>query len=151
MGLIPMLSQRGRYALKAMLNLAGEPGRGLKQVSVIAQEEDIPRKFLEGIMSDLRQAGLVNSVRGKFGGYHLTRPPELITFGEIMRRMDGPLALIPCVSHNFYRRCDDCHDEVTCALRQVMVRVRQEVSGILDRTTLADAHSGAAVRALQDS
>jgi Rrf2 family protein len=136
-----MLSQRGRYALKAMLNLARAAGRAPRQVSAIATEENIPRKFLEAIMSELREAGLIESIRGKYGGYRLTRPPELITFGQIMRITDGPLALLPCVSHNFYRRCDDCVDEASCTLRRVMADVRREVSDILDRTSLADAPS----------
>lgn len=134
-----MLSQRCRYALKAMLNLARESSAEPKQVSVLATEENIPRKFLEGIMSEMRQYGLVESTRGKSGGYRLSRPAELITFGDIMRRIDGPLALLACVSQNFYRRCDDCRDERTCELRRVMSRVRREASDILDRTTLADA------------
>jgi len=136
-----MLSQRGRYALKAMLNLARASSRQPRQVSVIAVEENIPRKFLEAIMSELREEGLVEGIRGKFGGYRLKRPPEMITFGQIMRVTDGPLALLPCVSHNFYKRCDDCIDETTCALRRVLGQVRREVSDILDRTSLADAHS----------
>ena len=126
-----------------MMNLARATDGLPKQVSAIAMEENIPRKFLEGIMSELRQNGLVDSARGKLGGYRLTRPPENITFGEIMRVTDGPLALIPCVSHAFYRRCDDCADERTCVLRKIMAGVRKEVSGILDRTTLADVHGDA--------
>ena len=135
-----MLSQRGRYALKAMLNLARSgTSRQPKQVSLIAVEENIPRKFLETIMSELREEKLVESVRGKFGGYRLQRPAEMITFGQIMRVTDGPIALVPCVSHNFYKRCDDCVDETSCALRRVMAEVRREASEILDRTSLADA------------
>lgn len=134
-----MLSQRGRYALKAMVNLARGTAHAPRQVSVIAIEENIPRKFLEAIMSELRQGGLVESIRGKLGGYRLSRPAELITFGEIMRLTDGPLALLPCVSQRFYKRCEDCADETTCALRRVMATVRREVSDVLDRTTLADA------------
>ncbi len=134
-----MLSQRCRYALKAMLNLARDTSANPKQVSVLAAEETIPRKFLEGIMSELRQNGLVTGTRGKTGGYRLSRPAELITFGEIMRHIDGPLALLTCVSQNFYKRCDDCTDEKTCELRRVMSRVRREASDILDRTSLADA------------
>ena len=136
-----MLSQRGRYALKAMLNLARAPTGVPKQVGLIAIEENIPRKFLEGIMSELRQERLVESVRGKLGGYRLQRPPEMITFAQVMRITDGPIALLPCVSHNFYRRCGDCVDESTCALRRVLGEVRREASEILDRTSLADARS----------
>ena len=134
-----MLSQRCRYALKAMLNLARDASGQPKQVSALSAEENIPRKFLEGIMSEMRQNGLVEASRGKTGGYRLAKPAELITFGEIMRPLDGPLALLTCVSHNFYKRCDDCTDEKTCELRRVMAKVRREASDILDRTTLADA------------
>ncbi|HEY1447660.1 MAG TPA: Rrf2 family transcriptional regulator [Caulobacteraceae bacterium] len=133
-----MLSQRGRYALKALLNLARTES-GPKDVGKISAEEDIPRKFLEAIMSDLRRARLVESTRGKLGGYQLARPADLITFGEVMRVTNGPLALISCASRAFYRRCDDCPDEAACILRRVMGSVRDEVSEILDRTTLANA------------
>lgn len=133
-----MLSQRGRYALKALLNLAGD-GERPKDVGSISAEENIPRKFLEAIMSDLRRAHLVESTRGKRGGYRLARGAEAITFGEVMRVTNGPLALIPCASRAFYRRCEDCPDEAACILRQIMGAVRDEVSDILDRTTLADA------------
>jgi Rrf2 family protein len=133
-----MLSQRGRYALKALLNLARSDGSP-KDVGKVSAEEKIPRKFLEAIMSDLRRARLVESTRGKFGGYRLARPADLITFGEVMRVTNGPLALISCASRAFYRRCDDCPDEAACILRRVMGSVRDEVSEILDRTTLANA------------
>jgi Rrf2 family protein len=136
-----MLSQRGRYALKALLHLGrsdGEP-RG---VTAIAAEEQIPRKYLESIMSDLRRAELVESTRGWAGGYRLARPADLITFGEVVRLTDGPLALLPCASRNFYKRCEDCVDEAACAIRRVMATVRNEVADILDRTTLADAIAG---------
>jgi Rrf2 family protein len=132
-----MLSQRCRYALKALINLARANGAP-RGVSLIAAEENIPRKFLEAIMSDLRRGQLVDSARGKLGGYRLAKPADLITFGQIIRLTDGPLALLPCVSHNFYRRCDDCPDEAACVLRRIMADVRSEVSEILDRTTLAD-------------
>ncbi len=133
-----MLSQRGRYALKALIYLARSDG-GARQVSVIATDESIPRKFLESIMSDLRRGQLVESTRGKTGGYKLSRPADLITFGQVIRLMDGPLALLPCASKAFYRRCEDCPDESACALRRVMAAARQGLSEILDRTTLAHA------------
>ncbi len=134
-----MLSQRSRYAMKALIHLARGYGQEPRQVSGISEAENIPRKFLEAILSDLRRARIVNSARGKHGGYELARPPEEITFGEILRVTDGPLALVPCVSKQFYRRCDDCDDESTCAIRHIMADVREEVSAILDGTTLAKA------------
>ncbi|MGA0601006.1 RrF2 family transcriptional regulator [Caulobacter sp. KR2-114] len=133
-----MLSQRCRYALKAMINLARAEGAS-RGVSTIAAEENIPRKFLEAIMSDLRRGELVDSARGKMGGYRLARPADLITFGQVIRLIDGPLALLACASQNFYKRCDDCTDETACVLRRIMANVRNEVSEILDRTTLAGA------------
>lgn len=136
-----MLSQRGRYALKALLNVARAKGE-TRQVSLIAEDEQIPRKFLESIMSDLRRAGLVRSTRGNLGGYQLARGADDITFGEIMRATDGPLSMLPCVSHNFYQRCDDCRDEHRCYLRTLFAEVRDAVTAILDRRTLADALSG---------
>jgi len=144
-----MLSQRGRYALKALLNLARSDGAS-RDVGTISADENIPRKFLEAIMSDLRRAHLVESTRGKLGGYRLARPADLITFGEVMRVTNGPLALISCASRAFYRRCDDCTDEATCILRRVMGSVRDEVSEILDRTTLASALTGPARVALTE-
>jgi Rrf2 family protein len=142
-----MLSQRGRYALKSLINLARQPDR-VNHVRSLAEEEHVPRRFLEVIMVDLRKAGLVESIRGKQGGYRLSRPANLISFADIIRVTDGPLALIPCVSRNFYERCVDCDDEHTCELRQVMSLVRSQVSTVLDQTTLADAVAGTAARHL---
>lgn len=145
-----MLSQRSRYALKALINLARSDGRQ-KDVGTISAQENIPRKFLEAIMSDLRRARLVESTRGKLGGYRLARPAEDITFGEAIRVTNGPLALFPCASRAFYRRCEDCPDEVACVLRRILGQVRDEVSEILDRTTLAAAASqGALARLASD-
>jgi len=144
-----MLSQRGRYALKALLCLARRDPEQLG-VGTIAEEERIPRKFLEAIMTELRKAQIVESSRGAAGGYRLARSADLITFGEVIRQTDGPLALLPCASRNFYRRCVDCPDEAACALRQVMAKVRNEVSEILDRTTVADALRGVGPVSLLD-
>jgi Rrf2 family protein len=145
-----MLSQRGRYAIKALLFLSRSGGQP-RGVTAIAASEQIPRKFLESLMSELRRAELVESTRGWSGGYRLARPADLITFGEVVRLTDGPLALLPCASRNFYKRCDDCADEAACALRRVMASVRNQVAEILDRTTLADAIAGSpASRAVLD-
>jgi Rrf2 family protein len=141
-----MLTQRSRYALRAMLLIANEPADGPPvPMSRIAQEAQVPRKFLEIILSDLRNAGLVNSTRGKFGGFRLARKPQLISFGEIIRVIEGPLALVPCVSRTAYKRCKDCRDEEACEIRLAMMRVRDESARILDGTSLATA--GAETRA----
>ena len=123
-----------------MLFLAKAPaGSPPIPMTRIAEEANVPRKFLELILADLREAGLLHSHRGKMGGYCLTRPTHLISLGEIIRVIEGPLALVPCVSHTAYKRCADCRDEATCAIRHAMMRVRDETARILDGTSLADA------------
>ncbi len=135
-----MLTQRSRYALRAMLYLAeAEPGSPPIPMNRIAEHAQVPRKFLELILADLREAGFLHSHRGKAGGYCLSRPTHLISLGEIIRVIEGPLALVPCVSRTAYRRCADCKDEAACAIRQAMARVRDETARILDGTSLADA------------
>ena len=135
-----MLTQRSRYALRAMIFLAGEPANGPPiPMTRIAGEANVPRKFLELILADLRDARLVDSFRGKLGGYVLGRPAHLISLGDIIRVIEGPLALVPCVSRTAYRRCTDCQSEADCAIRHAMMRVRDETARILDGTSLADA------------
>jgi Rrf2 family protein len=136
-----MLSQKARYALRALLDIAEHGTNNAVQVGEMAERQVIPRKYLEAIMSDLRRAGLVVARRGPGGGYRLAREPERISFVEVIRAIDGPIALVPCASENFYERCDDCHDEATCAIRRVMVHVRTSAVEILERTTLAEAAS----------
>ena len=135
-----MLTQRSRYALRAMLYLAeAPPGSPPIPMTRIAQAANVPRKFLELILADLREAGLLHSHRGKMGGYRLSRPTHLISLGEIIRVIEGPLALVPCVSRTAYRACGDCRSEADCAIRHAMMRVRDETARILDGTSLADA------------
>ncbi|PAX07107.1 RrF2 family transcriptional regulator [Sphingomonas lenta] len=135
-----MLTQRSRYALRAMLFLAEQPaGCAPVPMTRIAAEANVPRKFLELILADLREAGFLVSHRGKMGGYLLAKPPHLVSMGEIIRVIEGPLALVPCVSRTAYRRCADCKSEADCAIRHAMLRVRDETARILDGTSLADA------------
>ena len=137
-----MLTQRSRYALRAMLFLGRAPLNGPPiPMTRIAAEANVPRKFLELILADLRDAGLVHSHRGKLGGYRLSRPTHLISLGDIIRVIEGPLALVPCVSRTAYRRCPDCKSEADCAIRHAMMRVRDETARILDGTSLADANA----------
>ena len=130
-----MLSQRCRYALKALINLA-RAGGAPRGVSLIAAEENIPRKFLEAIMSDLRRSGLVESTRGKSGGYKLICSPGRLTIGQIIRAVDGPIAPTRCVSASAYAKCDDCPDEMMCAIRPLMQEVREAISRAVDLKTL---------------
>jgi Rrf2 family protein len=135
-----MLTQRSRYGLRAMLLLAKEPaGHAPVPMSRIADEASVPRKFLEIILTELKGANLVNSTRGKHGGFELARPPHLISLGDIIRVIEGPLALVPCVSRTAYKRCKDCRDEETCEIRRAMMIVRDDTARILDGTSLAAA------------
>jgi Rrf2 family protein len=133
------LSKRGEYALRTLINLgiAAEVKRPLVQVSELADNEQLPVKFLEQIMHTLKEAGLIESQRGKFGGYRLAKPPRQITIGQVVRLIDGPLAPIGCVSQTAYEKCT-CPDEAHCGLRMLMLDVRNAIAGILDRYTLAD-------------
>jgi Rrf2 family protein len=133
-----MLTNKGKYGLKAMVHLAGlEPG-ALAQVQEMADSNAIPKKFLDQILSELRNAGLVFSKKGKGGGYALARPPIQISVGSIIRVLDGPLAPIQCASVTAYRACDDCADEKICTVRLMMVQARNAIAAVLDNHTLAD-------------
>jgi len=133
------VSKKGEYALRALIDLgiAAEVGRPLIQVTELADSEQIPVKFLEQIMQLLKGSGLVESRRGKYGGYHLARPAGMITIGQVVRLIDGPLAPIGCVSQTAYEKCS-CPDETHCGLRMLMLDVRNAIASILDRYSLAD-------------
>ncbi len=134
-----MLSHKAKYALRALLMLAEQPNREMVLVADIAAQQKVPRKFLELILLDLKKHGLLHSQRGRHGGYCLARPPSKITFGEVIRIADGPIAPLACASLTGYRRCTDCEDEASCTIRRLMRQVRDAMSAILDNTTLADA------------
>lgn len=134
-----MLTRRAKYGLKALLALARAGDGATMRIGDIAGQERIPKKFLEAILLDLRNHGLVASRLGVGGGYGLARPADLITMGEAVRVLDGPLAPIACVSQTEYKPCEDCQDEAACALRRVMKDVRDGIASILDHTTLRDA------------
>jgi len=133
------LSKRGEYALRSLINLgiAAKVGRSLLRVSELAKAEDLPVKFLEQVMQQLREAGYVVAERGKHGGYRLAREAGKISIGEVVRLIDGPLAPIGCVSQSAYEPCN-CPDEAHCGLRMLMLDVRNAIANILDRYTLAD-------------
>jgi Rrf2 family protein len=133
-----MLTNKGKYGLKAMVHLAGiEPG-ALAQVADIAEANSISKKFLDHILTELRHAGLVYSKKGRGGGYALARPAHEIRVGAIVRALDGPLAPIPCASVTAFRPCDDCADLSTCAVRLIMVDARNAIANVLDNRTLAE-------------
>lgn len=133
-----MLTKKSKYGLKALLALAGDASRAPVLVSDLAEREGLPKKFLEAILLDLKRHGLVESKKGRGGGYFLRRPPDEITFGTVIRLLDGPLAAIGCVSQTAYAPCSDCLDEATCGVRIAMKDVRDATAQILDHTSLSD-------------
>jgi Rrf2 family protein len=134
-----MISQKAKYALRALVALARAHGSGdTRLISEVAEEQRIPKKFLEQILLDLKHHGIVASRRGKAGGYMLLKSPDMITFGEVMRIIDGPIAPLPCLSRMAYRRCDDCREEKNCEVRRVFARVASATRDVLDGTTIAD-------------
>ena len=134
-----MLAQKTRYALRSLLYLAERGAGAPVQLASIATTQRVPPKYLELIMLDLKKAGLVRSTRGPKGGYGLAREPADISFGEIVRAMEGPIALISCASVNFYAPCGDCHDEETCAIRRAFSILRDQSAKLLEGISLAEA------------
>lgn len=133
-----MISKKAKYGLKALLMLAQARDQSPVLIADIAKSQLIPKKFLELILLELKRHGLLRSKKGKGGGYFLAKSPESITLGQVIRCLDGPIALVPCVSQTAYMKCDDCEDETTCGIRIVMKEVRDATGLILDGTTLAD-------------
>jgi len=131
------LSVRGEYALRALLVLGLKYGEAVVQIKTISREQNIPKRFLEQILNDLKLAGIVRSTRGVKGGYRLARRPEEITMAAIVRHVEGALAPVSCVSERFYEKCS-CPDESRCAIRSVMKEVREAVVTIADRVTIAE-------------
>jgi Rrf2 family protein len=135
------MSRKARYALRALYALAADEARGPVLIADLAEREKIPRKFLEAILLELKNAGVLKSKKGKGGGYALARAPQQITMGQVIRIIDGPLAPIPCASERAYVKCEECVDEASCGTRQVMKKVRDAIAAILDGTTLADVQT----------
>ncbi|MFB2551758.1 RrF2 family transcriptional regulator [Ensifer soli] len=132
-----MISQKAKYAMRALVMLArAKPGETVS-ISDIARQQGIPKKFLEQILLDLKHHGIVTSRRGKAGGYLLLRPADAVSYGEVLRLIDGPIAPLPCLSKVAYRRCGDCPEESACEVRRVFARVAASSREILDTTTLS--------------
>ncbi|MBX3584136.1 MAG: Rrf2 family transcriptional regulator [Rhizobiaceae bacterium] len=131
-----MLTKKGKYGLKALVYLSTIPPGQLAFVGDIAAKNNIPKKFLDAILGELRNAGFVQSRKGKEGGYRLAKAPSDIKIGHVVRVLDGPLAPIPCASRSQYQRCEDC-DEATCEVRHIMMEVRLAVAELLDNRSLA--------------
>ncbi|MFC4625472.1 RrF2 family transcriptional regulator [Daeguia caeni] len=135
-----MLTKKGKYGLKAMIHLAGIQQGQLVSASEIAEKHNIPRKFLDNIFMELRNAGFVVSRKGKGGGFTLARPAEKIPIGNIIRALDGALAPIACASKTDYHPCEDCIED-DCQIRLIMLDVREAIANVLDNRSLADSHA----------
>jgi len=137
-----MISRKTKYGLQSLIYLSKKYGKGPVLIAELAKKERIPKKFLESILLDLKNKGILQSKKGKGGGYALARSPHEISVGEVVRILEGPLAPVPCVSHTAYRKCEECKDEHTCEIRTVMKQVRDAIANILDNTTLSDLLKG---------
>lgn len=133
-----MLSKKTKYGIKALTFIARKEGVEPVQVGEIAKNEQIPQKFLESILLTLRKAGFLGSKKGKHGGYYLRMKPSEIIMSDVMRVLEGPIAMVPCVSLNFYEKCDDCPDEHACSVHKLMIQVRDNTLNVLRNNTLAD-------------
>lgn len=134
----PMLTMRTRYALKALTILAGTGDQKPVLIGELAEREAIPRKFLEAILRELKQHGILTAQRGRGGGYALRLPPEEITLAAVIRALDGPIAPVPCLSRTAYRKCDECKDERTCGVKLILKDLYDATAQVLEGTTLAD-------------
>jgi len=134
-----MISKRTKYGLKALIYLARHYEQGPVLIADLARDERIPKKFLENILLSMKNNGILQSKKGKGGGYSLGRHPRSITFGQAVRVMEGPLAPVPCVSETSYATCSECDNENCCGVRLVMKDVRDAIAQILDGTSLSDA------------
>ncbi|MCB0487794.1 MAG: Rrf2 family transcriptional regulator [Cyclobacteriaceae bacterium] len=132
-----MLSKKCKYAIHALVHLAKKYQQGPVHIQEIADQERIPKKFLEAILLELRKAKILQSKKGKGGGYYLQKKPEEVNLIEIIRLMDGAIAMLPCVSLNYYEPCEECKDERICSIRTAFIGVRDETLRILAESTLA--------------
>lgn len=133
-----MLSKRTKYGLKALIFIAKRQDMAPVLISEISEAECIPKKFLEAILLDLKKHGVLGSKKGKGGGYYLLKDPTEITVASLIRVLDGPIAMLPCVSLNFYKKCDDCKDEALCELNHFLAKVRDNTLELLQNRSLHD-------------
>lgn len=133
-----MLSKKTKYGLKALAYIARQQSNDPVQIASIAASENISHKFLESILLTLRKAGILGSKKGKGGGYYLLKEAKDIHMDDVIRLLEGPIAMLPCVSLNFYEKCDDCPDETACSLHRLMLQVRDSTLHVLQSTNLAD-------------
>ncbi|NQY29527.1 MAG: Rrf2 family transcriptional regulator [Flavobacteriaceae bacterium] len=133
-----MLSKKTKYGLKAITFIARQENKNPVQIATISKSENISHKFLESILLTLRKSGFLGSKKGKGGGYYLLKEPKDILMTDIIRVLEGPIAMVPCVSLNYYEKCDDCPDEDACSVHKLMIQVRDSTLKVLKNNTLAD-------------
>jgi len=133
-----MLSRKTKYGLKALTYLAKMEGKSPVQISIISEAENISQKFLESILLSLRKTGYLGSKKGKGGGYYLLKDAKDIPIAAVFRILEGPIAMVPCVSLNFYEKCDDCPDEAACSVHNLMIQVRDNMLQVFENTSLQD-------------
>ena len=133
-----MLSRKTKYGLKALTYIAKQPIKETVLIQEIADAENISKKFLESILLSMRKAGFLGSKKGKGGGYYLIKTPDQVKMAAVIRVLEGPIALLPCVSLNFYEHCDDCPTEEQCSIHNLMIEVRDQTLKVLENKTLAD-------------
>ncbi len=133
-----MLSKKTKYGIKALAYIARKKDRKPVQASEISESENISQKFLESILLELRKSGFLGSKKGKGGGYYLIKEPDEIRMTAVIRVLEGPIAMVPCVSLNYYEKCDDCPDENTCSVHKLMIQVRDASLDVLGENTLED-------------
>ncbi len=133
-----MLSKKTKYGIKALTCIARQEKGTMLQIAAIAEKENISHKFLESILLTLRKTGVLGAKKGKGGGYYLLKNAVEVKMTDVIRTLEGPIAMVPCVSLNFYEKCDDCPDENACAVHKLMIQVRDNTLDVLRNTTLAD-------------
>lgn len=133
-----MLSKKTKYGLKALIFIAKQSETAPVLISDISEKEKIPKKFLEAILLDLKKFGILGSKKGKGGGYYLMKDPKTVTVATLIRVLDGPIAMLPCVSLNYYEKCDDCPHEEVCSLNKFLAEVRDNTLSLLQQRTLYD-------------
>jgi len=131
-----MISKKTKYAINALVYLTKHKEEGPILIQKIAEDQNIPQKFLEAILLDLKRAGILNSKKGRGGGYYLLQNPDDVNLAEVMRMFDGPIALLPCVTHKYYEKCEECIDESVCGIRSVFLEVRNKTVNLLKKSTL---------------
>lgn len=132
-----MITKKAKYALKALLYLSKKDKSKPTLIDEISKKEGIPKKFLEVILLELKNAGILGSKKGKGGGYYMIKPPDVVNMAEVLRLFDGPIAVVPCVSENYYEPCAECMDEATCSIREVFLNIRKYSVATLKENSFA--------------